>query len=128
MRRLERVDFSLTKEWLAPVKEWKEVTKFDFFGSDLGDAELTELKGLNNVPSMGFSRTKGTDAGLKELKEGKKLTSLDASETALTPAGIKERTELQSVDLSSSQRRDSDLKEIKALQPWRDLDGRGTHR
>jgi len=126
MWRLDIIGFSLTDEWLATVKELKDVKEFNFLGSNLGDAELKELKGLNNVQSLGLWGTKVTDAGLKELKGWKKLTSLNASETAITPAGIKELTELESVDLSGTKLRDLDLKELKALQKLSHLGLRGT--
>src|SRR5262249_28356701 len=62
----------------------------DLDHSNVSDAGLRDLTGLDNLVLLGLASTQVTDAGLKELKHFPNLISLDLSDTQVTDVGLKE--------------------------------------
>jgi hypothetical protein len=83
-------------------REGSKVTRIDFFGTQIGDADLDVVLAFPDLQSLGLSSTKITDDGLEKLVALKKLQNLSLAFTDITDRGLftlAKLPALQTVDL-----------------------------
>ena len=59
-------------------------------GTNISDAGLVHLEGLNKLYNLDLSRTRVGDAGLVHLRRLPRLSMLDLASTKVTKGGVKE--------------------------------------
>ena len=107
---------------LSAMKGWQDLRELNLAQSRVTDAGLVNLAGLQRLQTLILSFTQVTDAGLVHLKEMKGLQTLRLDGTQITDAGLanlNEMKELRVLDLQCSQVTDAGLvhlKEMRALQ------------
>ena len=70
------------------------VVEVDFSGTQITDADLDVLKGLDRLEYLDLSDTRVTDAGLVKVKELKSLDTLSLMFTPVTERGLDELSAL----------------------------------
>jgi hypothetical protein len=120
----------VTDAGLENLKGLNNLKMLDIHNTQVTDAGLQHLKGLNQLQLLGLSGTKVTDAGLEYLTGLTQLQSLGLSGTKVTDAGLenlKGLTQLQELDLSYVQVTDAGLEHLKGLKQLQWLDLRDTN-
>src|SRR5436190_11057360 len=92
VKAVEKLGGKVTRDDKLPGKP---VIGVSFFGTQVTDAGLKELKDLTQLKELSLYGPQVTDAGLKELKDLKQLTTLDLSGTQVTDVGLKELKDLK---------------------------------
>ncbi len=69
-------------------REGSVVTGIDFFGTQIGDADLSAVRSFPDLQTLGLSGTKITDAGLADLVGLNKLHTLKLAFTDITDRGL----------------------------------------
>jgi Leucine-rich repeat (LRR) protein len=88
--------------------------------TQITDAGLEHLKGLNQLQSLNFARTQITDAGLEHLKGLNQLQTLNLSAPKITDAGLvhlKGLTGLQVLYVSNTKVTDAGVAELQKALP-----------
>ncbi|PHS04099.1 MAG: hypothetical protein COA78_17000 [Blastopirellula sp.] len=115
------------------LNESSEVIQVILSQTQVTDAGLVHLKGLNSLISLGLNDTQITDAGLEHLKGLTSLNRLYLCGTQVTDEGLVHLnglTSLNDLHLRSTQITDAGLSELKAALPkcriikYHFLDGR----
>jgi hypothetical protein len=79
----------ITDEQIAPLKDLARlVVMVNLRGTEITDAGLEQLKGLENLEYLNLYSTPITDAGLKHLEGLKKLRHVYVWQTQVTDAGV----------------------------------------
>jgi len=103
----------------------KPAVSVDFRGSQVTDAGLMHLKGLENLHSLNLETSRVTDAGLVHLHGLPRLETLDLSTLTVTDAGLGELLKtlprLQALDLTFTGVTDAGLAHLKELSQLRSL-------
>ncbi len=106
-----------------------KLTSLDCRATSVGDADLKQLAGMNDLQMLSLWGTKVTDAGLKELAGLKNLQHLSLQTTKVTDAGLKEIVGLDKLvylDLYAlSGVTDAGLEHLARLKTLKHLDLRG---
>jgi hypothetical protein len=95
----------------------------------IGDADLTRLRGLNDLLDLNLKGTRVTDAGMAHLAGPGKLKVLTLSATRVGDAGLAHLTglkTLEAIKLADTQTSDAGLKHLKGLSRLVHLDLRRT--
>jgi Leucine Rich repeat len=101
-------------------REGSTVTRIDFFGTQIGDADLKVVSSFPELQSLGLSGTKVTDAGLSELMGLAKLHTLSLTFTDVTDKGLftlAKLPELQNVDLLRTKATGAGIAELQKALP-----------
>jgi internalin A len=110
---------------LKALNNLVNLTHLELHSTQVTDAGLKELKGLNNLRWLSLMGSKGvSDEGLQELRELKNLDSLDLGYTAVTDVGMKELSELKNLtrlSLYNTKVTDVGLKELRELKNLKSL-------
>ena len=89
-------------------------------GTNVTDTGLKELAGLKSLQHLNLAGTKVTDAGLKELAGLKSLQGLSLQTTLVTDVGLKELAGLKSVqllNLDGTKVTDAGVEELRKALP-----------
>ena len=78
----------LDTTFLAHRESLAELSSLDLGYTNVGDADLVNLKGLTKLKSLNLLESGITDAGLKNLRGLTQLESLDLADTTITDAGL----------------------------------------
>jgi internalin A len=100
-------------------KAGKPVVGASLIGTKVGDADLTELSGLQHLQTLDLGSTDVADAGLKWLAGLQQLKELYLNITKVSDAGLKELASLKQLEylrLSDTKIGDSGLKALAGLQ------------
>jgi Leucine-rich repeat (LRR) protein len=95
----------------------------------VGDRGLAWLKNLKSVEELDLHATKATDAGLESLETWQRLTYLDLSGTQISDAGLRSLSSLHRLKhlrLSGTAITDAGLDDLRGLTELQSLDLRGT--
>ncbi|MEX0728186.1 MAG: DUF4339 domain-containing protein [Planctomycetaceae bacterium] len=124
----------LTGKSLEALKRMPKLTSLALMKTEIGDADLTQLKNARSLSSLTLSLSDTiTDAGLVHLKQLSSLDSLDLSDTKVTPAGLASlRENLPNLSAGSTRKQVSgtmfapadDADRLQALSVFDDKNGR----
>ncbi len=83
-----QTDGKFSDDYLAPLKELKQLVHLNLRGQPVTDAQLAYLKDLSSLTELHLENTKITDAGLPNLRGLVNLEYLNLYGTAVTDAGL----------------------------------------
>ena len=101
-------------------RDGSAVTGIDFFGTQIGDADLSVVRSFPDLQSLGLSGTKITDAGLTDLVGLNKLHTLKLAFTDITDLGLftlAKMPGLQNVDLLRTTATPAGIAELQKAVP-----------
>jgi len=104
---------------LLELKDLAALETLILAGSRVTDAGLAHLKDLKQLQSLNLHDTKVTDAGLAHLKDLNQLRSLNLCDTKVTDVGLahlKDLNQLQTLDLGNARVTDAGLPHLKDLK------------
>jgi hypothetical protein len=120
----------VTDAELEDLKELNELKRLTMMQTQITDDGLAHLRCLNQLQQLYLDHTRITDAGLENLKGLNQLQELHLSgNTEITDAGIenlKGLNHLKILSLASTQVMDAGLDNLKALSQLQELDLGGT--
>lgn len=105
-------------------RESSVVTGIDFFGTEIGDADLEVLGGFPDLQTLGLSGTKVSDAGLVHLLGLKKLHTLKLGFTDVSDRGVPTLAKLaglQNLDLLRTKVTSVGIAELQKALPKLDV-------
>lgn len=114
-------------EWLHEHREQlAELRSLELYlrGSAVTDRGLQELRGLNNIISLGLWTTSATDAGMEHVASMIGLQSLNLNHTQVSVAGIEELASLphlRRLGLADSRVTDGDLSVLQEFPELRSI-------
>jgi hypothetical protein len=103
---------------------FSNVQAANFFGTQVTDADLENLKSLTQLRFLNLERTQVTDTGLENLKGLNELEELNLVETKITDAGLEKLeglSQLHVLCLGDTQVTDAGLEHLKGLSELQEL-------
>ncbi|MCI0703481.1 MAG: hypothetical protein L0241_20570 [Planctomycetia bacterium] len=114
---------------LSELAKLKHLASLSLSGSTIGDTDVRELRGLENLTTLHLDQTKLTDSGAKEIAKLSSLNSLDLTGTTITDASLRELVALKrltSLTLPYTKITANGMKELTALKNLTSLSVGGT--